>query len=399
MKKKPAIAVMTVALIFAASKINLMPIYAAVLPAPAGSIDATGDKVHGSLLAYLRSSQEPIQKSIQDLIDADDSPSGKVAAPGQKETISAATLGPQVYQEHCAICHGEQREGILPAFPPLVALNRRLDVQQVESIVHQGKGRMPGFPKIQRDELTSLLHFLDSAEILPTTATSGANESQLGGPLYQQNCAFCHGRDAAGGETGPDLTRSKLVEEDRAGDKIAEVIRNGRLEKKMPAFKFSDAETAGLVAFIHYQTKKAASAPGGRRGVDVEDLQTGDVSAGKQYFQGLGGCSSCHSPTGDLAHVATRYQGLQLEERMLYPRDVKSKVTVTLPSGEIATGIVAFQDEFVIGLIEAGGRYRSWPVTAVKYAVKSPVDAHVVQFGKYTDADIHNLMAYLQTLR
>jgi cytochrome c oxidase cbb3-type subunit 3 len=88
-----------------------------------------------------------------------------------------------------------------------------------------------------------------------------------------------------------------------------------------------------------------------------------------------------------------------LEERMLYPRDAKSKVTVTLPSGEKVTGTLAYQDEFVIGLRDANNTYRSWPTNKVKFTVDSPVDAHVEQFPKYTDDDIHNLMAYLQTLR
>ena len=87
----------------------------------------------------------------------------------------------------------------------------------------------------------------------------------------------------------------------------------------MPRFNLSDSEIAGLVAFIHAQKIKAESQKGGRRGVDAADLQTGNVDAGKQYFNGAGKCASCHSPTGDLAGVAARFEGLKLEERMLYP--------------------------------------------------------------------------------
>jgi len=223
--------------------------------------------------------------------------------------------------------------------------------------------------------------------------------SESGAASFQENCAFCHGRDAAGGETGPDLTRSKLVESDKRGDKIGEVIRNGRPEKKMPPFNLPDQEIANLVAFIHSQHAKAVANKGSRRGVDVSDLQTGNVEAGKSYFNGAGNCASCHSPTGDLAGIATRYEGLDLEERMLYPKDAKSKVTVTLPAGEKVTGTLAYLDEFTVGLRDASGTYRSWSLTGVKYSVDSPVEAHVTLFGKYTDADIHNLMAYLQTLR
>jgi mono/diheme cytochrome c family protein len=235
-----------------------------------------------------------------------------------------------------------------------------------------------------------------------TSVSSAAHTSELakaGGTLFDENCSFCHGRDAMGGETGPDLTRSKLVLGDVNGDKIMEVIRDGRPQKNMPSFNFSSQEMESLVAFIHSQASKAASLNGKRRGVDVSDLQTGNADLGKQYFNGAGGCSKCHSPTGDLAGIATRYQGLQLEERMLYPRDAKSTVAVTLPSGQKITGTLAYQDEFVIGLRDESGTYHSWPTSSVKFVVDSPVDAHVEQFPKYTDDDIHNLMAYLQTLR
>ncbi len=229
----------------------------------------------------------------------------------------------------------------------------------------------------------------------------GSPSTQLaaGGLLFQQNCAFCHGREAEGGETGPDLTRSKLVAKDIGGSTIADVVRNGRPEKGMPRFSFSDPELASLVAFIHGQVAKASTGSGGRRGVDVADLQTGNVAAGKRYFDGAGNCASCHSAQGDLAGIASRYQGLELEERMLYPKDVERKVTVTLPSGEKLVGVLAYLDEFTVAMRDASGTYRSWTLPNVTYSVDSKIDAHVEQFPKYTDADIHNLMAYLQTLR
>jgi cytochrome c oxidase cbb3-type subunit 3 len=242
------------------------------------------------------------------------------------------------------------------------------------------------------------VHAAGSGQSAAAPALTGA--AAAGGSLFQQNCAFCHGRDAMGGETGPDLTRSKLVLGDSDGSKISEVIHNGRIEKKMPPFSnLSDQQLATLVAFIKARVVAAAAMNGNRRGVDVADLQTGNVDAGKQYFNGAGGCSKCHSPTGDLAGIATRYQGLQLEEHMLYPRDVESKVTVTLPGGENVAGTLAYLDEFTVGLRDANGTYRSWAIGNVKYKVDSPLEAHVDLFPKYTDADIHNLMAYIQTLR
>jgi cytochrome c oxidase cbb3-type subunit III len=223
---------------------------------------------------------------------------------------------------------------------------------------------------------------------------------RAGRDLFRQDCSFCHGRDAGGGESGPDLTRSKLVTEDVDGDKIGAVVRNGRPDKGMPRFDRSDQQIASLVAFIHTQQNRALTQKvGGRKGVDASDLQTGNPEAGKRYFEGAGGCSTCHSPTGDLAGIASRYQGLQLEEQMLYPEHVKSKVTVKPASGQAITGTLVYLDEFTVGLIDSTGWYRSWRTRDVQYKVDAPVNAHVELFSKYTDADIHNLMAYLQTLR
>jgi cytochrome c oxidase cbb3-type subunit III len=222
---------------------------------------------------------------------------------------------------------------------------------------------------------------------------------QSGDALFRQDCAFCHGRKAGGGETGPDLTRSKLVTADVDGDKIGPVIRNGRPDKGMPPFDRSDEQIASLVAFIHAQQTAALAQKGGRKGVDASDLQTGNAEAGKKYFNGAGGCANCHSPTGDLAGIAARFEGLQLEEQMLYPKHAKSKVTVTLASGQSITGTLEYLDEFTIGLFDSTGMYRSWRTQDVKYKVDPGMDAHVELFGKYTDADIHDLMAYLQTLR
>jgi mono/diheme cytochrome c family protein len=334
----------------------------------------------------------------------------QVASPGAESSSpvaaqSAANPGAASYAQHCAICHGDQREGILPAFPPLVGVRRQLANEKIVAFIHSGKGRMPGFPGLNDGELDALLHYLTTEEAAPPSAAANGNSPHASGleaagdALFHQNCAFCHGRDAMGGESGPDLTRSKLVLGDSTGEQISKVVREGRPDSKMPAFNFSSQELLSLVAFIHEREKAASSQKGGRRGVEVADLQTGNVDAGKAYFNGAGGCAKCHSPSGDLAGVATRFQGLQLEERMLYPRGAKSTVTVTLPSGAKVSGTLAYRDEFTVALRDAQGTYRSWATNRVKFTVNSPVDAHVEQFPKYTDDDIHNLMAYLQTLR
>ncbi len=233
----------------------------------------------------------------------------------------------------------------------------------------------------------------------PAAPAYAATLVSAGQSKFVQDCGFCHGRDAGGGEDGPDLTRSKLVAEDVEGNKIGPVVRNGRPQNGMPRFTVSDQELAELVAFIHTQKTIAESQKGGRRGVDVADLQTGNPEAGKQYFNGAGKCSSCHSVTGDLAGLTRRLNGLKLEERLMYPRGAKSKIVITLPSGETIAGELAYKDEFNVAVLDPSGWYRSFPVSKVKYKIDSPADAHVDLLAKYTDEDIHNLMAYLQTLR
>jgi cytochrome c oxidase cbb3-type subunit 3 len=241
------------------------------------------------------------------------------------------------------------------------------------------------------------------AAIFLATATAHAQSPksilESGNSLFQQNCAFCHGRDAGGGETGPDLTRSKVVADDVGGNKIGMIVRNGIADKGMPKFALPDNDIAALVAFIHDAKTKAESQKGGRRGVDVSDLQTGDAAAGKQYFNGPGGCAGCHSVTGDLAGFANRHQGLELEQRFLGPRNAVATVTVKLPSGETIKGKLAHRDEFTIALRDDSGRYRSWFTDRVTFTVDAPAEAHAALLAKYTDIDIHNLVAYLQTLK
>ncbi len=234
-----------------------------------------------------------------------------------------------------------------------------------------------------------------------TAQTYPADQIAAGQRIFTAQCGFCHGRDAMGGESGPDLTRAASVAEDVRGDKLGPLLRAGRVDKGMPAFTLNAADLGAIVAFVHDQKTKAESLTGGRRSVDLADLQTGDPEAGRKYFTGA--CVKCHSATGDLAGVAKRLQGLALLQRMLYPspgRDgSKATVTVTLPSGEVVTGRLAYRDEFTIALTDAGGWYRAWPVRQVKFQINDPLQAHIDQLGKYTDEDMHDVLAYLQTLR
>jgi cytochrome c oxidase cbb3-type subunit III len=234
---------------------------------------------------------------------------------------------------------------------------------------------------------------------------SGRDADAPGQALFASRCGFCHGRDAAGGESGPDLTTSPLVAKDVNGDLVKPVIRDGRVDKGMPAFPLGGSDLDALVTFIHDTKKKADANPGRRRSVDVSDVSTGNADAGKAYFNGAGGCARCHQPGGDLAGVATRLKGLGLMQRMLDPgrnRGTKpnpAKVTVTTKSGETVTGSLAHRDEFTIAVTDASGWYRSFATAQVKVTVDDPLDAHREQLGKYTDKDMHDVLAYLHTLQ
>jgi len=237
-----------------------------------------------------------------------------------------------------------------------------------------------------------------------TAQTYPAAEVAAGRTAFAARCGFCHGRDAAGGESGPDLTRSTLVAGDVRGDRIIPLLRAGRTDRGMPAFTLPDADVAAIVAFIHDTKTRADAQEGGRRSVDAADLQTGDAAAGRQFFEGAGGCTKCHSASGDLADVATRLQGLALLQRMLYPaprpgRPGPARATVTLASGQKISGTLAQRDEFTIAIVDERGEYRSWTAAAVKAVVDNPLDAHSRLLDVYTDAQMHDVLAYLQTLR
>ena len=234
-----------------------------------------------------------------------------------------------------------------------------------------------------------------------------ADQIQAGESRFISQCGFCHGRDAQGGESGPDLTRSLLVAGDLRGDKLAPLILAGRPAAGMPAFSLSSSDVDAIVAFIHDAKTKAESEKGNRRSVDVEDLQTGDAQAGKQYFNGAGGCAKCHAVSGSFASVGARFQGLALMRRMLYPGNrtpgaapaLLPATVVTTAAGQSISGRLAYRDEFTITLVDANEWSHSFPVATVKIEGDDPLREHMEQLGRYTEKDMHDVFAYLQTLK
>jgi cytochrome c oxidase cbb3-type subunit 3 len=180
----------------------------------------------------------------------------------------------------------------------------------------------------------------------------------------------------------------------------------------MPPFPaIADVDMKKLVEYIHTRKKAVDANPGRRRKVSADDLSTGNADAGRAYFDGA--CSTCHTTTGDLAGIASKYRGLALMQRMLYPTagnavplapGEKRKAnpvtaTITLASGQTVSGPIAYRDEFTIAITDSAGYYRSWPASDVTVSINDPLKAHADLLPKYSDADIHNLFAYLQTLK
>jgi cytochrome c oxidase cbb3-type subunit 3 len=213
---------------------------------------------------------------------------------------------------------------------------------------------------------------------------------------------MCHGTEAKGA-TGPNLIESSVVRHDKQGDLFGPVIREGRLPKGMPAFpNLSPSQVADLVSFLHavVEISDNRSSGGTARGLSLKALLTGNAEAGKQFFEGAGHCSTCHSPTGDLRGVAKKYTGVELEGRILYPSGKSKSATVTSASGEKVTGHLLHLDDFYVSLMDNQGEYHSWPIRpGVKVDVQDPLRGHRDLLERYKDKDIHDLFAYIETLQ
>jgi cytochrome c oxidase cbb3-type subunit III len=226
---------------------------------------------------------------------------------------------------------------------------------------------------------------------------------ERGQKVFQQNCGVCHANDATGGR-GPDLIRSPVTAHDVNGDQIGPMVREGRLDKGMPPMTLSDQEIGDIATFLHARIKESLRSSRVPKVYAVERLLTGNAEAGKAFFEGPGGCKNCHSPTGDLAGIATKHTPIDLQARMLYPetrlfKNTHTTAVVTLPAGEVIQGKVVHVDDFVVGLIDSSGWYHSFERDKVKVELKDDLAAHRELLFKLSQADVHNVFAYLQTLK
>jgi len=233
---------------------------------------------------------------------------------------------------------------------------------------------------------------------------------QRGQKSFVAACGFCHGSNANGGEGGPDLIRSVLALDDEGGDHIGPVILKGRPDKGMPGFPMNDAQIKDIAAFLRARQQAAID----RGSYVIQNIVTGDPTRGEAYFNGAGRCNTCHSPAGDLAGVAKKYEPVALQSRFLYPqtrmfpgrggdaapRKNPTLVTVMLASGQKFSGTLESLDDFNVALREASGDYRSFSRDpSMKVEVRDPLAAHEELLQKYTDTDMHDILAYLVTLK
>jgi cytochrome c oxidase cbb3-type subunit 3 len=217
---------------------------------------------------------------------------------------------------------------------------------------------------------------------------------------FAQSCAFCHGVNANGGTHGPSLIRSAVVRHDENGNLMGPVIHDGRPDRGMPPVPLSANQVSDIVAFVKSRVS-AADIRSANRGLQgsSDKLLTGNADAGKAFFQGAGGCSNCHSPAGDLAGIARKYTPDVLQARFLYPQRRRTTVTVTEAGGKQYTGDLLALTNYDVSMQDAAGWYHSWPLESVKVDAKEPLAAHRALLQKYTDSDMHNMLAYLETLK
>ena len=137
-----------------------------------------------------------------------------------------------------------------------------------------------------------------------------------GQELFVAQCGFCHGSNARGGSSGPDLTRSVLVQDDEGGRQLGEFLRGGRPDAGMPAFDLAAGQVTDVATFLHAAIFLNAN----RRLYQVLDILTGDPKAGEAFFNGAGRCGTCHSAAGDLKGIGAKHEPVALQQRLLMPR-------------------------------------------------------------------------------
>jgi hypothetical protein len=176
----------------------------------------------------------------------------------------------------------------------------------------------------------------------------------------------------------------------------------------MPKFTLSDDQIADIAAFVH--SFRAAGYDESRN--RPPSILVGDARAGEAFFNAR--CASCHSVTGDLRGLASRTADeRRLQQTWLMPGSGGGRgsappvsvppvmVTVTLPSNEKVEGTLDRVDDFSVSLTTADGTHRAFRTVGgtPSVEIRDPLQPHRDLLRVYTDADIHNVTAFLATLK
>jgi cytochrome c oxidase cbb3-type subunit 3 len=215
--------------------------------------------------------------------------------------------------------------------------------------------------------------------------------------LFAQNgCAACHGADTRGG-TGPALQRRALVLRDVRGELIGPFLEKGLPNVPNHVFKFELPQVVDIADFLHSQRTLGTGSAGIIQ--QVPSILTGSAGPGEAYFKTA--CAACHSATGDLAGVATRYADAKtLQQRWLAPRATQPvTAVVALPSGPVSGDVTAL-DEFELRLkTPQGEQVIARDGDKPKVTLKNPLSGHKALLRQITDTQIHDVTAYLVTLK
>lgn len=333
-------------------------------------------------------------------------------APAPTGTTAANDAREATARKLCTQCH---------PFENVIAIRRTR--AQWEATVENMVGR--GARGTQA-EFASVIDFLAEKYGLSGTVVRGsagpddkplvdAKAVGIAEPLWTEDCAACHGKDARGTPRGPNLVRSLLVLSDRYGNKIGPYLRTQH--PKLPSGKILEPTDTQVLLFAHLLRSRLNDTLRGSPLFKPGDILVGDARAGAEYFNGEGGCTTCHSATGNLAGIASRITDpVNLQQRFLFPANTFGgrrgggpaaartgpvvRVTVTPKGGQAVTGELVQMDDFNVTLRGADGQPRTFRRTPELSVVKDdPYAAHVALLDRITDKQIHDVVAYLWTLK
>lgn len=230
-----------------------------------------------------------------------------------------------------------------------------------------------------------------------------------GKAVYSVNCAFCHGSDAGGGSIGPNLQRSEVVLQDKSGEAILPFVQGARVGRGMPKIDISPAQVSDIAAWLH--SIKISSRGGHQEKINIV---VGNAGAGRAAFGRL--CGSCHSVTGDLSGFAAGFTDPRaMQQAWIMPGGVPGRspaasaaqkvppVTATITPADSApiTGKLEAVDEFFVSVTTDDGKTHEFIRRngLPKVEVHDPLAAHRGMLRTYDDKDIHDITAYLETLK